>query len=103
MVTLLYFLAMVNVSHEELTKTVDVTEKITSFLKSKLSNASVVLGPVASPIPRIKDRYRYQCMIKYKTEPKLNDHLKEIQKHFSKDISRGGLQLTIDTQPYMMM
>ncbi|KMM38729.1 primosomal protein N' [Guptibacillus hwajinpoensis] len=98
-----YFLAMVNVSHEELTKTVDVTEKITSFLKSKLSNASVVLGPVASPIPRIKDRYRYQCMIKYKTEPNLNDHLKEIQKHYSKDISRGGLQLTIDTQPYMMM
>ncbi|MBN8207423.1 primosomal protein N' [Bacillus sp. NTK071] len=98
-----YFLAMVNVSHEELTKTVDVTEKITSFLKNKLSNASVVLGPVASPIPRIKDRYRYQCMIKYKTEPNLNDYLKEIQKHFSKDISRGGLQLTIDTQPYMMM
>lgn len=98
-----YFLAMVNVSHEELTKTVDVTEKITTFLKSKLSNASVVLGPVASPIPRIKDRYRYQCMIKYKTEPNLNDHLKEIQKHYSKDISRGGLQLTIDTQPYMMM
>ncbi len=98
-----YFLAMVNVSHEELTKTVDVTEKITRFLKDHLSNKSVVLGPVASPIPRIKDRYRYQCMIKYKTEPNLNEYLKEIQKHFSKETSRGGLQLTIDTQPYMMM
>ncbi|MDO6655584.1 primosomal protein N' [Anaerobacillus sp. 1_MG-2023] len=98
-----YFLAMVNVSHEELTKTVDVTEKIAGYLKDHLTKASVVLGPVASPIPRIKDRYRYQCMIKYKTEPNLHHHLKEIQKHFSKEISRGGLQLSIDTQPYMMM
>ncbi|WP_347550398.1 primosomal protein N' [Pseudalkalibacillus hwajinpoensis] len=98
-----YFLAMINVSHEELTKAVDVTEKITSFLKENLSPASVVLGPVASSIPRIKDRYRYQCMIKYKVEPKLHEKLREIQKHFSKEISRGGLQLTIDTQPYMMM
>lgn len=98
-----YFLAMVNVSHEELTKTVDVTEKIAGYLKDQLSKQSVVLGPVASPIPRIKDRYRYQCMIKYKTEPNLTHYLKEIQKHFSKEISRGGLQISIDTQPYMMM
>ncbi|WP_270181822.1 primosomal protein N' [Alkalihalobacillus sp. CinArs1] len=98
-----YFLAMVNVSHEELTKTVDVTEKISEFLKSSLSEESVVLGPVASAIPRIKDRYRYQCMIKYKTEPKLHHCLKEIQKHYAKEMTRGKLQITIDTQPYMMM
>ncbi|MCA0988021.1 primosomal protein N' [Guptibacillus algicola] len=98
-----YFLAMVNISHEELTKTVDVTEKISDFLKSNLSPECVVLGPVASAIPRIKDRYRYQCMIKYKTEPKLHHSLKEIQKHYAKEMTRGQLQITIDTQPYMMM
>lgn len=98
-----YFLAMVNVSHEELTKTVDVTEKVSEFLKSNLSRESVILGPVASAIPRIKDRYRYQCMIKYKTEPNLHHSLKEIQKHYAKEMARGQLQITIDTQPYMMM
>ena len=27
-----------------------------------------IMGPVASPIPRIKDRYRFQCMLKYRGE-----------------------------------
>ena len=27
-----------------------------------------VLGPVASPISRIKDRYRFQCVVKYRGE-----------------------------------
>ena len=69
-----YYLALVTVSHEELLKAVSVTEKITRYLRSKLTNDAIILGPVASPIPRIKDRYRYQCLVKYKREPELAMH-----------------------------
>lgn len=46
-----YYISLVTVSHEQLMKVVSVTEKISTFLQSRLSNESIVLGPVASPIP----------------------------------------------------
>ncbi|TLS37315.1 primosomal protein N' [Pseudalkalibacillus caeni] len=98
-----YYITLINISHEEITKVLSVTEKITNFLKANLSENSIVLGPVASAIPRIKDRYRYQCMIKYKVEPDLNRLLKEILKRFSKELTKDNLQITIDRNPHMLM
>ncbi|MCI3988177.1 hypothetical protein MMJ63_28110, partial [Bacillus vallismortis] len=57
-----YFLALVTVSHEEVTKAAVTAEKIAHFLKSKCGADTKILGPSASPIARIKDRYRYQCV-----------------------------------------
>ncbi len=98
-----YYLAMVTVSHEELMKVVSVTEKITRYLRSRLSNKAVVLGPAASPIPRIKDRYRYQCLIKYKREPELKNALKHISNLSFEDKTKDGLQISIDLNPYILM
>lgn len=98
-----YFLTLVTVSHPELGKVIQVTEKITAFLKNSLGNQTQVLGPVASPIPRIKDRYRYQCLIKYKNEPELPELLREIQQMYMRETSQGQLQLSVDTNPQMFM
>lgn len=98
-----YYLTLITVSHPELVKVVDVTEKITKFIRAKLSNKAIVLGPVASPIPRIKDRYRYQCMIKYKDEPTLGKSLQSLLHHYQQEMSRSELQISIDMNPYMMM
>jgi len=62
----------------------------------------LVLGPVASPIPRIKDRYRFQCMVKYRGDVPAP----ELVRAAAEDIQRMGdqdLQLVIDVDPYMMM
>lgn len=98
-----YFLTMIHVSHTDLQQVVQVTEKMSSFLKNSLSESTKIFGPVASPIPRIKDRYRYQCMIKYKVEPKLHDVLQELLSSYQSDIARTDLQIIIDTNPFMMM
>ncbi len=98
-----YYLALITVSHEELMKVVDVTEKITVLLSSRLSNGAHILGPVASPIPRINNKYRYQCIVKYKKEPKLTQTLKMILDHYQQDIHRTGLQISIDKNPYILM
>jgi primosomal protein N' (replication factor Y) len=97
-----FYISLVTVSHPEITKVVSVTEKITTYLRSNLSDQSIVLGPAASPIPRIKNRYRYQCMIKYKDEPDLKQYLKGLMDHYQKEIQQE-LQITIDMNPYMMM
>ncbi|MBY0097631.1 primosomal protein N' [Mesobacillus maritimus] len=98
-----YYLTLITVSHEELMKAVSVTEKITRFVTSRLSQEAVVLGPVASPIPRIKNRYRYQCLIKYKKEPELKTALKAILDHYQQETTTGSLQISMDLNPYILM
>lgn len=98
-----YYLALVTISHLDLMKVVSVTEKITRYLRSQLSDKAVILGPVASPIPRIKDRYRYQCLIKYKREPELAKSLKNVTEQFLQETSSNGLQISIDMNPFILM
>jgi primosomal protein N' (replication factor Y) len=97
-----FFISLITISHPEITKVVAVTERITAYLRANLSEGAIVLGPAASPIPRIKNRYRYQCMIKYKNEPKLKKSLKGLLDHYQKEIQQD-LQITIDMNPHMMM
>ncbi|PRO65279.1 primosomal protein N' [Alkalicoccus urumqiensis] len=98
-----YYLSMLQISHTDLSQAVRFTEKAAAFLRERLSEKTVVYGPTASPIPRIKDRYRYQCMIKYKAEPRLYHVLQELMKALQPETAKTDLQLTIDTNPYMMM
>ncbi|MFJ8454273.1 primosomal protein N' [Bacillus paramycoides] len=97
-----YYVILVTVSHPELLKAVQVTEKIVGHLRMHCSQQTMVLGPVASAIPRIKDRYRYQCMIKYKREPNLKNVLKMVNEHYQAEMQKE-LQISIDFNPTMLM
>jgi primosomal protein N' (replication factor Y) (superfamily II helicase) len=98
-----YFITVIQVSHPEITKVIEITEKITAYVKRSLSEKAIVLGPVASSIPRIKDRYRYQCMIKYKNEPMLVNVLKEVVENYKREMTQGNLQVSIDMNPFVLM
>lgn len=97
-----YYIALITVSHEQLMTTVSVTEKITHFVRSRLTSQTVILGPVASPIPRINNRYRYQCLIKYKREPDLARTLKQVLDVYQKNPIQG-LQVSVDVNPFILM
>lgn len=97
-----YYLSLITVSHEQLITVVKETENISSYVRSHVSSEAVVLGPSASPIPRINNRYRYQCLIKYKREPDLTKMLKRILDQYQKD-TKMGLQVSIDLNPYILM
>jgi primosomal protein N' (replication factor Y) (superfamily II helicase) len=98
-----YFITLITLSHEDLMKVVDIAEKLSGFIRSRLSESTIILGPAASPIPRIKNRYRYQCLIKYKREPNLTGTLKTVLDQFQQQYASGGLSISIDVNPYMMM
>ncbi|WP_374721921.1 primosomal protein N' [Peribacillus tepidiphilus] len=98
-----FFIALITVSHEDLLYTVSVTEKISRLFQKSLSREATILGPVASPIARINNRYRYQCLIKYKREPELKNILKKVLDHYQNEMATKGLQITIDLNPQMMM
>src|SRR5690606_15763482 len=98
-----YYLSLITVSHEDLMKAVSVTEKITKYIGSRLSENAIILGPVASPMSRVNNRYRYQCLIKYKKEPELKNILKTVIEHYYPQTVKEGLMIHIDVNPYMMM
>ncbi|MCY7873707.1 primosomal protein N' [Bacillus spizizenii] len=98
-----YYLALVTVSHEEVAKAAVTAEKIAHFLKVNCGADTKILGPSASPIARIKDRYRYQCVIKYKQETQLSALLKKILEHYKREIEQKHVMISIDMNPYMMM
>jgi primosomal protein N' (replication factor Y) (superfamily II helicase) len=98
-----YYISLITVSHENLMKVVSVTEKITNYIRHSLSTEAIVLGPVASPIPRIKNRYRYQCLIKYKREPQLGRAIKTILDQYQQESATTGLTISTDVNPYILM
>ncbi|ASS91607.1 primosomal protein N' [Aeribacillus pallidus] len=98
-----YFLILITVSHPNAIKAAEVTEKIGQYLKLHLSNEAQILGPVSSPIPKMKDRYRFQCMIKYKREKNLYKTLKLLFEHYEEDMSQTDLKLMIDLNPYTIL
>ncbi len=97
-----FYLSLITVSHEQLMTVVSATEKIVNYVRSQVSQDAVVLGPAASPIPRINNRYRYQCLIKYKREPNLTKMLKTILDQYQKD-TKSGLLVSIDVNPFILM
>ncbi|MBN8191515.1 primosomal protein N' [Bacillus sp. NTK074B] len=98
-----YYITLITLSHEDVMKVVDISEKMTAYVRAKLSDTTIILGPVASPIPRIKNRYRYQCLIKYKREPNLGITLKTVLDQFQQQYASQGLTISIDVNPYVMM
>jgi len=98
-----YFLALITVTHPNHALVVQSAQQIVQQLVQKVQQGTVILGPTPSPIPRIKDRYRYQCMIKYRQEPDLRKYIQEINNYFADQMRKNDLQIIVDMQPYNMM
>lgn len=98
-----YYITLITISHENVMKVVSVTENIAKYVGTRVSKDAIILGPVASPIPRINNRYRYQCLIKYKREPDLSRILKSLLDHYQQEMASSGLQISIDLNPYILM
>lgn len=99
-----YFLTLFTISHPNQLKVQEVTQKITMFMQQKLSDQAYVLGPTPSALTRINNRYRYQCMVKYKKEPEQRKFVERILHYYEDEMKQeNGLQITVDFQPYQLM
>ncbi|WP_404452543.1 primosomal protein N' [Virgibacillus necropolis] len=97
------FLALITISHPNQVKVVQTTQKIVQSLFDSVKEETIILGPTPSPMARIKDRYRYQCMVKYKNEPNLRNIIRNSINQFEADIRKDDLLISVDMQPYQMM
>lgn len=97
-----YYLALLNFAHENNAKVYTSAHKASNVLSRYLSQHAIVLGPTASPIARLKNRYRYQMIVKYRREPYLQEAMRAILESLSEE-RRRGLRVTVDLNPYQFM
>ncbi|MHA6258653.1 primosomal protein N' [Sporosarcina sp. CAU 1771] len=94
-----YFVTVVQFTHEDLLKVADFAEKGARYLKDNLSGETIIIGPTAAAISRVNNRYRYQCLLKYKKEPKLTETLQQLIKIYRTKWIKSGLTMTVDVEP----
>lgn len=94
-----YYLTHLQISHPDVLATSEYATRVADWLRERLSPTTAVIGPTASAISRIQDRYRYQCMIKYKQEPRLTETLHQLLKLARTDWEKQGVRISIDLHP----
>ncbi|WP_088005881.1 primosomal protein N' [Indiicoccus explosivorum] len=98
-----YYVVNIQFTHEDLMAAADYADQTVKFLQQNLSPGTVIIGPSASLIARVNDRYRYQCLIKYKKEPKLTETLHQLIRIHRSEWIRRGATLSIDKNPSAVM
>ncbi|WP_430610473.1 primosomal protein N' [Enterococcus sp. DIV0876] len=93
-----FYTVKITCSHPEEQVAAQKMFAIARELKQALSPQSVLLGPAPSAILRIKNRYYYQLIIKYKHEPQLPAMLTRLLDQSQID-QRKGLYVSIDQEP----
>ncbi|MFD2670202.1 primosomal protein N' [Marinicrinis sediminis] len=99
-------LVLFTVSHEMANIAMNFTEKLGKVLKEKLHRLTrdyEVMGPVASPIARLKDRYRFQCMIKYARDLSVTEVIEQALEQLEDEIKNRQVRVTTDVDPYILM
>ncbi|WP_342600645.1 primosomal protein N' [Psychrobacillus sp. FSL H8-0483] len=94
-----YYLTLVQVTHENVLLAAEYAKLATDWLRGNLSSSTMVVGPTACAISKIQNRYRYQCLIKYKKEPLLIEKLQQLIKIYRTEWMKKGIILTVDLDP----
>lgn len=102
-------LALATLSHEDAALLMRTSERFAEALRSRLparrdaDDGPDLLGPVPSPIPKLKDRYRFQCMVKYRGEPEVIRALRQAGDTLIEDIRKSKLSIQLDIDPQMLL
>lgn len=94
-----YFHVLFTVSHEQVKKCLEATTHIHKELVDSVTDKAIIVGPSPSPIERINRQYRFQILLKYKSEPNLIDVLHKINEYYNERYKKDKLSLKIDVDP----
>lgn len=97
------YVVLIQITHEDVLMTAEYAHKTANWLRDNLSPQSEIIGPTASSISRLQNRYRYQCLIKYKKEPTLPEVLQQLTRIYRTDWIKKGILMSIDLNPSSIM
>lgn len=94
-----YFVTLIQLSHEDVMMAAEYAGRVADWLRGNLSNQVAIIGPTTASIARLQNRYRYQCLIKYKIEPNLIPVLQRLLAMYRAEWIKQGILMTVDLDP----
>jgi primosomal protein N' (replication factor Y) (superfamily II helicase) len=94
-------LANILVRHAKQEEALRMSAELSHLLLPAPENMKV-MGPAESPVPRLKDEFRYQLLIKSTSRKKLNEMLNQIRR-FAVEKKWGATGLVIDVDPITLL
>lgn len=73
-----YYICSLMIISDKFESASDVSNKVKKYLDNNLNEEYIILGPSISSIVKLKNKYRFNILIKYKKDDKLRKVLKEI-------------------------
>ncbi|QLK85827.1 primosomal protein N' [Staphylococcus sp. 17KM0847] len=98
-----YYLINFTISHENMKKVLQAATHIHQILLQHLTGKAFVLGPAPAALTRINNAFRFQILVKYKSEPSLAHALRYLDDYYHEQYEQDHLVLRIDIGPYMLM
>lgn len=109
-------LISITFSHESVPMLLSTGERFASGMRERMEKLGIskdfdrgshaameILGPVSSPIARLKDRYRFQCMVKYRGDVDASLLTSQVLEEMGDTVKRNGVQVSVDVDPQMML
>ena len=101
-------LLLFTLSHENEGLLMRASDALAQYLRTVGAEISThssfqVLGPVKAPIAKLKDRYRYHCMVKYSGDLSLKELMHRIAKQMESWIQSEKVTVSVDFDPQNMM
>lgn len=97
-----YYTVRIMASHEEEAVAAKAMMQISEKIRNGVAPSTILLGPSPRPIARMKRRYYYQLVIKYKHDDRLHRLLTEVLNDTQAKGFRD-LQVSIDPEPQFFM
>jgi primosomal protein N' (replication factor Y) len=97
-----YFTVRIMASHEDEAVAARAMTQIHQELVKSLMPSTIILGPTPRAIARMKRRYYYQIVIKYKQDQRLHPLLQKILQE-TQSKGRSDVQISIDPDPQYFM
>lgn len=98
-----YYLINFTISHKEMKKVMAASQHVHKILLQHLSDKALVLGPSPAALARINNEFRFQILVKYKSEPGLLQAIQYLDDYYHEKFIQEKLALKIDINPQMMM
>lgn len=90
-----YFIALIKIGSKAYEESKDMSNKISKYIKSNISQDMIVLGPSVSNISKINNMYYFQIIIKYRNKEKIKEILNNLNE-FSENNTKVNVSIDIN-------
>ena len=96
-----YYTVQIQASHSDENQAALQMLQVARWLRAHVDQDVIVLGPSPKPIAKMRNRYYFQIILKFKQRDMVDNLLKTLQNRSQN--SKGDLRLSIDREPVSFM